>query len=143
MRSIHTIPVAVLAIGIALSSLSSAADTSDQRYPNLRERLKRGQEIVGKLSALSSKQIDAFDVTSFRDEIVEFVGVGAPPGATNDLLIQGEYYLRVVNPQNKDLRPHSVGWEVHVRGKILHVLPKHRIILLQVQEKDWNVLQTQ
>ena len=138
-----TILTPICIIGIALLSLSPAAETSDQRYPTLRAGLKRGQEIVGKLSALSSKQVDDFDVTAFRDEIVEFVGGGAPPGATNDLLIEGGYYLRVVTPQNKDLRPHSVLWEVHVKGKILQVLPKHKIIVLQVQEKDWYVLQTQ
>jgi hypothetical protein len=143
MHLTQTIHAAFVAAGIIFFSLSLAAETSAQRYPHLRERLKRGQEIVGTLSALNPKQADEFDVTSFGKEIVEFVGGGAPPGATNDLLIEGGYYLRVVNPQNKDLRPHSVLWEVHVRGKILHVFPKNKIIVIEVQEKDWNVLQTQ
>src|SRR5258706_13193233 len=119
MRLIHSIHTALCCLAIGLSSLSIAAESSEQRYPQLRESLKRGRDIVEKLSALTPKQIHEFNATAYRDEMVEFVGGGAPPGATNDLLIDGGYYLRVVNSQNKDLRPHSVLWEVHVRGKIL------------------------
>ena len=125
-----------------LSSVSTAAEALDERYPSLRQHLKRGREIVAKVSALSAKQIEAFDVATFRDEIVEFAGGGAIPGATNDLQINEGYYIRVVTPQDKDLRPKATAWAVHVKGRILQVLPKHRIIVLEVQEKDWNVLET-
>jgi hypothetical protein len=73
---------------------------------------------------------------------VAFVGGGAPPGGTNDLITEGGFYLRVVNKQGKDLRPHSVWWEVMVCGEILQVLPENKLIVLEVDEKDWVVLQT-
>lgn len=142
MRLTHVTLGAICILWIVLPSVSLAAETSDQRYPHLRTRLKRGQEIVAKISALSSKQIEAFNVATFRDEVVEFVGGGAIPGATNDLQIEGDYYIRVVTSPGKDLRPQATTWEVHVKGKILQVLPKHKIIVLEVQEKDWIVLQT-
>ena len=65
--------------------------------------------------------------------------MGAPPGATNDILTTDGYYLRIVTKGGKDLRPKSVWWEALVCGKVLQVLPENKIIVLEVAEKDWIV----
>jgi len=126
----------------ASSLPSTPPQETPEHYPGMRDELKRGREIIRELSALPPEQTEKYDVTAFRDAVVTFIGGTAPPAATNDLLIEGGYYLRVVNPRQKDLRPHAVAWEVVVKGKIMQVLPKHKIIVLEVQEKDWFVLQT-
>jgi hypothetical protein len=110
--------------------------------PDSRKSFQRGQEIIGKLSALTKEETAKFDIGAYRGEVVTFIGGSAPPGGTNDLVMAGGYYLRIVNPQNKDLRPHSVWWEGEVTGTILQVLPKNKIIVIEVQEKDWVVRQT-
>jgi hypothetical protein len=58
------------------------------------------------------------------------------------LVTEHGFYLRVVNKEGKDLRPHSVWWEVLVCGKILQVLPENKIIVIEVDESGWLVLQT-
>jgi len=103
---------------------------------------ERGRALVRTLSALHSDNSRKFDPTDFVDHLVAFVGVGAEPGATNDLFIQGGYYLRVANPKNLDLRPHDIGWEVIIRGKILMVLPQNKLIIIEVDESSWKVIQT-
>ena len=71
-----------------------------------------------------------------------FVGGVAPPGGSNDLLTSGGVYLRIVTHGNKDLRPQAVWWEVIVRGEIQQVLLENKIIVIEVAEKDWTILQT-
>lgn len=102
---------------------------------------KRGREIIQELAALGPSG-QKIQIAAYRQERVAFVGGGAPPGATNDLIIGGGFYLRVVNKAGKDLRPQAVWWEVMVCGEILQVLPENKIIVLQVEEKDWIILQT-
>jgi hypothetical protein len=103
---------------------------------------KRGTDIIQKLSALGPESRTKTDVAAYRGERLAFVGAGAPPGATNDLITQGGFYLRVVTRSGKDLRPRSVWWEVLVCGEVLQVLPENKIIVLEAAEKDWIVLQT-
>ena len=104
--------------------------------------LSRGKEIVQELAALSPEGLEKVDITAYRGERVAFVGGGAPPGGSNDLVTEHGFYLRVVNKSGKDLRPHSVWWEVMICGKILQVLPKNKIIVIELDEKDWKIIQT-
>jgi hypothetical protein len=103
---------------------------------------KRGQEILQNLSTLGPEAAKTMGITAYRQEKVAFVGGGAPPGGTNDLITEGGFYVRVVNKAGKDLRPTSVWWEVLVRGEVWQVLPENKIIVLEVDESDWIVLQT-
>jgi hypothetical protein len=103
---------------------------------------KRGEEIVQALRSLDAEQRATFDTTTYRDEEVAFIGVAAPPGGTNDLLTMGGFYLRVVNKEGKDLRPHAVWWEVMIRGTIMEVLPQQQTIVIEVAQKDWHIIQT-
>jgi hypothetical protein len=101
-----------------------------------------GMAILHEIASATAKE-KKFDVDAFRGEKVAFRGVTAPPGSTNDLIGDGGFYLRVVNPQGKDLRPKNVKWaEVMICGKILQVLPENKIIVIEVDEKDLKVLQT-
>jgi len=79
-------------------------------------------------------------ISDYRGERVAFAGGAA--GALNDLITENGIFLRVVNPEGKDLRPHSVLWEVMICGKILNIYPKNKILVIEVMEKDWQVLQT-
>ncbi len=106
------------------------------------ESYKKGVEIRQKLAALRPQDQEKADIAIYRGERVAFVGGGAPPGSTNDLMTSGGFYLRVVNKEGKDLRPQSVVWEVLVCGNILQVLPANKIIVIEVAEKDWIVLAT-
>jgi hypothetical protein len=103
---------------------------------------KRGAEILQELSALSPERRKKLDTAAYRGERVTFVGGGAPPGGTNDLITEAGFYLRVVNNQGKDLRPQAAWWAVLLCGEILQVLPENKIIVLEVDEKDWLVLET-
>lgn len=106
------------------------------------ENYKRGQEILHELSALGPKEKRKLPPTSYRDERVAFVGDAAPPGGTNDLVTDRGFYLRVVNKDGKDLRPHGITWIVVVCGKVWQVFPENKIIVIEVEEEDWEVLMT-
>jgi hypothetical protein len=140
-----------ISISVAIFSMYIySADADDPNNRNLQlasnhgwlENYKRGDEILNKLTSLTPEEQKRFDVASYRNETVAFVGGGAPPGATNDLMTKYGFYLRVVNSESKDLRPHSVWWEVIVRGKIMQVLPGNKIIIIKVDENDWATIQT-
>ena len=103
---------------------------------------KRGKEMLQQLSALSPEDRKKLDIAAYRGERVALVGAAAPPGVSNDLLTADGFYLRVVNKDGKDLRPHAVWWEVLLCGKVLQVLPENKIIVLEVSERDWLVLET-
>jgi hypothetical protein len=102
------------------------------------DNYRRGKEIIHKLSSLSRDDTRKFDVTAYRGERVAFIG----GGATNDLITNDGFYLRIVNPSNKDLRPHSVSFGAIICEKILQVLPENKIIVIEVIEKDWSVIGT-
>jgi len=102
---------------------------------------KRGAEILRSLTD-AAKANRKVEIEAFRGEKVAFIGGGAPPGGSNDLLTSGGFYLRVINPQHKDLRPHSACWEVMVRGEVRQVLLDNKIIVIEVVEKVWMILQT-
>ena len=102
----------------------------------------RGQEVLRGMEALRPDQRGEHDITAFRGERIAFLAGPAPAGGTNDLIIRGGYYLRIVNPANKDLRPHAVYWIVMVRGKIQQVLPRNRLIVLEVNQDDYRVVET-
>jgi len=91
---------------------------------------------------LNSEELARLEISAYRGEKVAFVGSTAPPGGTNDLVTDDGYYLRLVTPTGKDLRPQATLWEVMVCGKILQVLPENKIIVIEVTEKDWKVLAT-
>jgi hypothetical protein len=105
------------------------------------DNYKRGHEILLELSRLSPEQQKKVDIAKYRGERIAVVGGSAPPGATNDLVTDGGFYLRVVNPKGKDLRPPSPG-TILIRGTILQVLPMNKIIVIKVSNKDWEVLMT-
>jgi hypothetical protein len=100
-----------------------------------------GQRILKELSVKVNEKKE-IAITAYRGEKVSFVGGGAPPGATNDLLIHKDFYLRVVVPDGKDLRPHSAWWEVLIRGEILQVDLKNKIIVIKISSADWETIQT-
>lgn len=104
--------------------------------------LERGGEILKVLTALSAGEAKRLNIAAYGDERVAFSGGTAPPGGTNDLVTEKGYYLRVVNPAGKDLRPHAVWWPVIVCGKIQRVLLQNKIIVIEVDEKDWKVIET-
>ena len=106
------------------------------------ENYKRGKEIIQQLSDLGPDGHKTTDITAYRRERVAFVGCGAPPGGTIDLVTASGFYLRVVNKAGRDLRPQSVWWEVLICGEVWQVLPENKIIVIEVNEKDWIVLQT-
>ena len=104
---------------------------------------KKGRDILLKLTCLSSEEQASLDITAYRESQIAIVAASAPPGATNDLVTKSGFYLRVVNPEGKDLRaPHCAWEEVLVRGTVLQVLPRNKIIVIRVLEKDWVVMQT-
>jgi hypothetical protein len=118
------------------------ADTAYRQSPDSQAEMKRGREILRKIASLNKKAIARFNPTNYQNEIVSFTGISTPPEACHDLLIENGFYLRIVNPEHKDLRPQAIRWEVWVRGKVLNVLPENKIIVLQVEEKDWHVQHT-
>jgi hypothetical protein len=73
---------------------------------------------------------------------VALSGVGAPPGASNDLLTAEGFYLRILTKKPKDLRPRAAAWRVLVCGKVVQVLPQNKIIVIEVRTSDWIVLET-
>jgi hypothetical protein len=103
---------------------------------------ERGVEILRSLSALDRESAKRIEISAYRGERVAFAGGAAPPGGTNDLVTEGGFYLRVVNKGGKDLRPLAVSWEVLVFGEVLQVLPQNRIIVIEVNDEDWIILQT-
>ena len=98
--------------------------------------------MITELSGLSSEEIAEYDVAAFRGQKVAFYAGAARPGGTNDLVTELGFYIRVVNPQNADLRPHSVVWAVLVVGEVQQVLPHNKLIVLEVKTQDWQVLET-
>ncbi len=106
------------------------------------DNYNKGKEILLKLSHLGPEQQKKYDIAAYRGEQVVFVGGSAPPGATNDLVTEGGFYLRVVNPGGRDLRPPSAAWTVLVRGEVLQVLPQNKIIVIKVLRNDWDVIMT-
>jgi hypothetical protein len=107
-----------------------------------REDFEKGAEMVRKLSALKEKDKKYSNNALFRGLRVAFFGYGAPPGATNDLLTPEGYYLRILNKKPKDLRPMAAVWTVLVCGRVCQVFPENRLILLEVNEEDWIILDT-
>jgi hypothetical protein len=148
-KHLKQIAAALLALIVACWA---SAQTTTTNTTNPYERMaksfgwstnfSRGREIVNKLASLSPDELEKLDITAYRGERVAFGGVGAPPGGSNDLVTENGFYLRVLNRSGKDLRPKSVWWEVMVCGKILQVLPKNKIIMIEVDEKDWKITET-
>jgi hypothetical protein len=138
-----------LALAPACSSVAQTARTnSTNAYEGFAKRFgwltnfNRGQAILREIVSTAGKA-KSFDVTAYRGENVAFTGAGAPPGGTDDLITDAGFYLRVINPAGKDLRPKNVMWaEVMICGKILQVFPENKIIVIEVDEKDLKVLQT-
>jgi hypothetical protein len=148
-RFILMAPSIVLALvtACATSQPKQAAETvsSEDRIAKSfgwEDDLNRGQKMINVLSGLRPQALAKVEVSAYRGERVAFDGVAAPPGASNDLITANGFYLRVINRARKDLRPQSVAWEVMVRGKILQVLPESRIIVIEVNESDWRIIQT-
>jgi hypothetical protein len=106
---------------------------------DLTKQHEQAQEIMTYLSTLSGNECDSLDISAFRGCQVAFSAVGAPPGATNDLITSDGFYLRVVNSGGGDLRPHCVSWSVYVSGNVIQVFAKNKIIVLEVSDEDWEI----
>jgi hypothetical protein len=134
--------------GAFLSCLAGDSEDTEEFYGQCAKDMgwldnyTRGKEILLELSRLSPEQQKNADIAAYRGEQVAFAGGSALSGPTNDLVTQRGFYLRVVTPHGRDLRPHSVMWTVLVRGKVLRVLPQNKIIVIEVLRKDWHVLDT-
>ena len=100
---------------------------------------EQARDIIRFLSSLSEEDSDNLDVSAFRGLRVAFQGTGAPPGATNDLITSEGFYIRVVNPAGRDLRPHCVSWSVWVSGIVMQVFAMNKLIVLEVSEQDWEI----
>src|SRR5262245_1847645 len=130
------------------SKAATALTPEQQGYLKIAEHFgclaeyNRGTELIQKLSALGPEARAKADFSAYRGQKVAILGGGPTSGGTNDLLTEGGCYLRVVNKPGKDLRPMSIWWGVLVRGDISQVFPEDRIIVIEVQEKDWVVLET-
>jgi len=103
---------------------------------------RRGAEILRAVAEAAAPH-RKLDIAAYRGEKVAFLGGTAPPGGSSDLLTWDGFYLRVVNPENRDLRPQAVAWEAMVRGVILQVFVENRIIVLRAAGKDYVILDTQ
>ncbi len=104
------------------------------------KELLQGQKLINMLKENNKPQ--GISRNTCRDEMVAFVGSAAPTGGTNDLFAHEGCYLRVINPEGKDLRPHAVYWTVIVRGKVQTVFPENKIIVMEVKAEDWKILET-
>ena len=139
----------IFTLGIVATSAdeAKAAAGHDDAYQEIVAKEKwtksfnNGRRILKEISD-NNQAKKKIDIAAFRGEKVSFVGGGAPPGATNDLLIEQGYYVRIITPDGKDLRPNSVWWEVLIQGEILQVYPEHKIIVLKIVPEDWKVIQT-
>jgi len=105
-------------------------------------KYKLGSTLIQELSALDSEGRKNLDIAAYRQEKVAFFGVGAPPGGSNDLITESGCYLRVISKEGKDFRPTAAWWEVLVIGEIQQVLPENKIIVIEVKEGDWILVQT-
>lgn len=65
---------------------------------------------------------------------------GGSRGATADIITYGGTYIRVVCRGGYDPRPKSTTFCALVVGRIVAVYPKHRLVVLEVKESDYNVL---
>ena len=109
--------------------------------PKLQANLKRGEEIMAEILEMSPGEA-RLNSGKYRDEIVAISGFVAGTGGTNDLQTEQGIYVRVVNPQRKDLRPQAAWWSATVTGSIQVVIPENRIIVLEVEEEGWLQGQT-
>ncbi len=102
--------------------------------------LKRGRAILQELSALSGAKLENTPIAAYGGQRVAFIGTGM---WEHDLFTVKGFYLRLLTPAGRDLRPQTGMWyEVLVRGRILGVLAKNRIIVIEVNENDWQLVQT-
>src|SRR5262249_17835026 len=115
-------PVCGLSIGANCSSIGWSTSAYEKRCIRAAQEqgwlqyYKRGGAILKKLSSLGPEDQKKLSSGAYRGERVAFVGGGAPPGGTNDLITGEGFYLRIVNKEGKDLRPHAVWWEILVCG---------------------------
>lgn len=117
-----------------------AANSAKEPFETLgwRDDYQRGLKFVDELLGLSPDDLKKAAFNAYRGMKVAFEAWGAPPGGTNDLVTKDGFYIRVVAKQNKDLRPTFAGSEVAIRGEILQVFTENKIIVLEVDEKDWK-----
>lgn len=103
--------------------------------------LKRGREILRQLASLTPRELSEFKEALYQGERVAFYGGPiAATAYTGDMGTEGGFYVRVVSPKGKSIDPESVLWDALVCGKILHVFPRNRIIVIEVNESDFRVL---
>jgi len=96
----------------------------------------RGREIIRELAAVSPEHREKPWTDKYRGEKVAFPGATAPPG-TEDLLIEGGFYLRVLYAEGKRPAPrHYIWYEIMVRGTILRVYPANSLIVIEVDEEQ-------
>jgi hypothetical protein len=127
-RTTHTTPV-------------TGAASAEEQIAEVRGwsfNLKRGHEIIQELEAFSPKELATVRLSAYRGERVAFWG-GPASEYPNDLITEGGYYLRIIVLGNKDLTPcKAIWWEVIVCGKIVQVRPQNKIIVIEVNEEDWQ-----
>jgi hypothetical protein len=106
------------------------------------DQYQNGMRILDALAALSPEEAKKLPIDAYRNQQIALPGGAASPGATNDLMTGHGYYVRVVNPEQKDLRPQAVTWGVFIMGKILQVLPENKILVIEVSEENYQVMST-
>jgi len=105
------------------------------------ENYQRGNELLRKLLLLTREEQQKLDNAAHRGEKVAFVGTTAPPGGTDDLMTERGFYLRIVNPEGKDLAPPNL-CEAFVCGEVWQVYPENKIVVMSVRKKDWLILKS-
>jgi hypothetical protein len=102
------------------------------------EAIENGTRLLQLLTADGSP--DALQAYVGRQ--VVFLGGGAPPGATADLLIADDVRLEVTIKPPREVRPMAVMWEACVLGTVRRIDRKRKVISIDARPEDWVVVET-
>lgn len=147
--AVFTFCFSLLSYSVADSDEATAANHERQKKMReiatrmgWQEEFDRGQNIIKEITTRKAEG-GGFAIAAFRGETISLIGGIASPGATNDLVLENGFYLRVLVSGRKDLRPKKAAWwVVCLRGKILQVIPDNQIIVLEISEDDWKLIET-
>jgi hypothetical protein len=135
----------LVAVLLTACSTTKQADSPGVSYEKLAAgfgwsaEYSRGRKIIRELSSLSPAQASNLQVNGYHREEVAFLGIG--PTGVGDLLTEGGFYLRVVDAPGFTSNLKGGSWrEVLVKGVIGMVIPKNKIIILEVH--DERLIQT-
>jgi hypothetical protein len=82
------------------------------------------------------------DLQAYVGRQVAFLGGGAPPGGTADLLIGDDVRLEVTIKPLQDVCPMAVMWEACVLGTVRRIVREKKVISIEAKPEDWVVVET-